>query len=101
MVEIMRGEAGREKREKFIEQRVMRVARVIIGKFVKAAHGFGTETFLGIWFATGSVVKRTGWKFSYLNIKFWNKSDEEVCIILIRKIGVSDEFQKDPDEIFE
>ena len=60
MVENMRGEAGREIREKSTEQRIMRITRVIVGKFVKAAHGLGAEAKLGIWFATGIVVRRTG-----------------------------------------
>ena len=70
MVENMRGEAGREVREKFLEQRIMRVVRVVKWKFVKAAHGFGAEAKLGIWFATGIVVGSAGLKFSYLSIKF-------------------------------
>ena len=70
MVEIMRGEAGRKIREKFIEQRMMRIARVVKWRFVKAAHGFGAEANLGICFATGIVVKSAGRKFSYLSIKF-------------------------------
>ena len=56
----MRGEAGREIREKFIEQRVMRTERVVTEKFVKAAHGFGAEAQLDMWFATGIVVKSAG-----------------------------------------
>ena len=59
MVEIMRGEAAREIREKF-EQRLMRIARVVKWRFVKAAHGFGAEANLGICFATGIVVKSAG-----------------------------------------
>ena len=60
MVENMRGEAGREIREKFIEQRIMRVVRVVKWRFVKAAQGFGAEANLGICFATGIVVKSVG-----------------------------------------
>ena len=56
MVEIMRGEAGREK----FEQRFMRIARVVKWRFVKAAHGFGAEANLGICFATGIVGKSAG-----------------------------------------
>ena len=56
MVGIIRGEAGREK----FEQRFMRLARVVKGRFVKAAHGFGAEANLGICFATGIVVKSAG-----------------------------------------
>ena len=60
MIENMREEAGREIREKFIEQQVMRIARVIVGNFVNAAHGFAAEANLGIWFATGISVGSTG-----------------------------------------
>ena len=59
MVEIMRGEAGREIREK-PEQRFMRIARVVKWRFVKAAHGFGAEANLRICFATGIVGKSAG-----------------------------------------
>ena len=53
IVENMRGEAGREIREKFIEQRVMRTEREVTEKFVKAAHGFGAEANLDIRLAVG------------------------------------------------
>ena len=60
MVENMRGEVGREIREKFIGQRIMRIVGVVKWKFVKAAHGFGAEATLGIWCATGIVVRSAG-----------------------------------------
>ena len=44
----MRGEAGREIREKLIEQRIRKAQRVVAEKFVKAAHGFGAEANLDI-----------------------------------------------------
>ena len=59
MVGIMRGEAGREIREKS-EQRFMRIARVVKWRFVKAAHGFGVEANLDIELAVGSIVKSAG-----------------------------------------
>ena len=49
----MRGEAGRQIREKFIEQGVMRTERVVTEKFVRAAHGYGAEAILDIGFAVG------------------------------------------------
>ena len=70
MVENMRGDAGRKIREKFIEQRIMRIVRLVKWKFVKAAHGFGVETNLNIWFATGIAVRSAGGKISYLGTKF-------------------------------
>ena len=60
MVENMRGEVGREIRDEFIEQRIMRIVGVVKWKFVKAAHGFGGESTLGIWCATGIVVRSAG-----------------------------------------
>ena len=56
----MRGEAGRETRKKFIEQRIVRIVRVVKWKFVTVAHGFGAEAILGIWLATGIVVRGAG-----------------------------------------
>ena len=56
----MRGEVGREIREKIIGQRIMRSVGVVKWKFVKAAHGFGAEATLGIWCATGIVVRSAG-----------------------------------------
>ena len=38
----------------------MRIVRVVKWKFVKAAHGFGAEANLGIWFATGIVIRSAG-----------------------------------------
>ena len=60
VVEKMPGEGGREIKEKFIEQRVLRTERVVTKKFVKAAHGFGAEANLDMWFATGILVKSAG-----------------------------------------
>ena len=59
MVGIMRGEAGREIREKSV-QLFMRIARVVKWRFVKAAHGFGIEANLDIELAVGSIVKSAG-----------------------------------------
>ena len=56
MVGTMRGEAGREK----FEQRFMRIARVVKGRFVKAAHGFGVEANLDIELAVGGIAKSAG-----------------------------------------
>ena len=60
MVENMRGEAGREIREKFIEQLIMRIVRLVKWKFVKVAQGFGAETNLSMGFAAGIVVRSAG-----------------------------------------
>ena len=56
----MPGEAGREIREKFIEQRVMKTEREVTEKFVKAAHGFGAEANLDIGLPVGIVVRSAG-----------------------------------------
>ena len=60
VIEKMPGEAGREIKEKFIVQRVMRTERVVTKKLAKAAHGFGAEASLDMWFATGILVKSAG-----------------------------------------
>ena len=47
----MRGGAGKEIGEKFIEQRIKRVKRVVAEELIKAAHGLGAEANLDIRFA--------------------------------------------------
>ena len=84
MVGCVRGEERREIWKKFIEQRVMRTERVVAEKFVKAAHGLGAVANLEMWFATDVVAKNTGWNLSYVDTKFWNKSNEEVGRILVK-----------------
>ena len=55
----MRGEAGREIREKF-EQRIRKTERVVAEMFVKVTHGFGAEANLKLGFAVDIRLKGVG-----------------------------------------
>ena len=63
----MPGEAGKKIGEKFIEQRIKRVKRVVAGELIKAAHGLGAGANLDIRFAIDIELESWGRNRGYVN----------------------------------